>query len=238
MEKKIAFISDIHGNHEALKAVLSELDRIGITEIYCAGDVVGYFCQVNEVIEELMDREIKSILGNHDYYMTSGTKCARSASANFCIDFQRVIIKGHNLAWLNSNLYTIDLLPRGEILVIHGGLNNPVDEYLDPPPTNEYFDHLIYLPKRKIITGHTHIPVISKLENCTYVNAGSVGMPRDNDPRACFVVYDVEADEFSIHRVEYDMEKLFELMDNAGFDDYYYGCLKTGAKNLCKLPQK
>jgi diadenosine tetraphosphatase ApaH/serine/threonine PP2A family protein phosphatase len=67
----------------------------------------------------------------------------------------------------------------------------------------------------------------------TYCNPGSVGQPRDNDPRAAFAVLD---GAFTLHRVEYNMQVVFDLMDKAGFNDYYYGSLKTGARNLCKLP--
>ena len=58
-------------------------------------------------------------------------------------------------------------------------------------------------------------------------------MPRDNDPRAAFATF--ESGEFTLHRLAYDMQIVFDLMDKAGFNDYYYGCLKTGARNLCKL---
>ena len=66
---KTAFISDIHGNYEALSAVLAEIDRLGVTNIYCAGDVVGYYAQINEVCHALRQREIPCVMGNHDWYM-------------------------------------------------------------------------------------------------------------------------------------------------------------------------
>ena len=78
----IGVISDIHGNYEALKAVLAELDSMHVTEIYCLGDVVGYYSQVNEVCEELIRRNIPNIMGNHDWYMSSGGFCDRSNSVN------------------------------------------------------------------------------------------------------------------------------------------------------------
>ena len=77
---KTAFISDIHGNYEALKAVLTELDKFGITRVYCAGDIVGYYSQVNECCNELRLREIPSVMGNHDWYMVGGGFCPRSKS--------------------------------------------------------------------------------------------------------------------------------------------------------------
>ena len=82
------------------------------------------------------------------------------------------------------------------------------------------------------VSAHTHIQAVERYGNKTYCNPGSVGQPRDQDPRAAFAVYD---GEFSLHRVEYNLQNVFDLMDRAGFNDYYYGCLKTGARNLCKL---
>ena len=68
---KTAF-SDIHGNYGALKAVLAEIDRLGATRVYCAGDVVGYYSQINECCSELRERGIPCVMGNHDWYMAGG----------------------------------------------------------------------------------------------------------------------------------------------------------------------
>lgn len=63
----IALISDIHGNYTALQAVLKEIDKINIKEIYCLGDIVGYYTQINECCEELQRRNVKCVMGNHDW---------------------------------------------------------------------------------------------------------------------------------------------------------------------------
>ncbi len=98
----IALISDIHGNYCALEKVLSKIDLLGINEIYCLGDIVGYYSQVNECCEELQKRNIKCILGNHDWHMISNTHFQRSNSANDCMQYQRKIITPNNLKWLAS----------------------------------------------------------------------------------------------------------------------------------------
>jgi len=105
---------------------------------------------------------------------------------------------------------------------------DPIDEYIKP--TEKYFSRI---SGDVFVSGHTHIQTIQEFGKKTYCNPGSVGQPRDNDPRAAFAVYDAGA--FSLHRVEYDMQKVFDLMQQAGFDDYYYGCLKSGSRNLRKL---
>lgn len=221
---KIGIISDIHGNYEALKAVLTELDKFNISEIYCLGDVVGYYSQVNECCDELISRNIPCVMGNHDWYMAGGGFCPRSRSVNDCLVYQRKVITKENLEWLRSFPVQRHV---GNIHMLHGGWSDPIDEYLQP--TQEYFSRIV---GDIFVSGHTHIQTLKKYNNKTYCNPGSVGQPRDNDPRAAFAVYDRE---ISLHRVEYDMQQVFDLMEKAGFNDYYYGCLKTGARNLCRL---
>ena len=222
---KTAFIADIHGNYEALKAVLSEVDRFGISRVYCAGDIVGYYSQVNECCKELRSRGIPSVMGNHDWYMAGGGFCSRSRSVNDCLAYQRRVIENENLEWLKSLPVQIRI---DEIQMVHGGWADPIDEYLKP--TREYFERVV---GDVFISGHTHVQTLKKFGKQTYCNPGSVGQPRDGDPRAAFAVYDGK--DFELHRVEYDMQKVFDLMEAAGFGDYYYGGLKTGAKNLRKL---
>jgi putative phosphoesterase len=222
---KIGFISDIHGNYEALKAVLAALDKMSISEIYCLGDVVGYYSQVNECCDELISRHIRCVMGNHDWYLVSGGFCPRSKSVNECLAYQRTVITAENVNWLKSFPLQIQI---NNIHMLHGGWSDPIDEYLNP--SQEYFSRI---NGEVFVSGHTHFQMLQTYVEKTYCNPGSVGQPRDNDPRAAFAVYD---GEFSLFRVEYDVQKVFDLMQGAGFSDYYYGCLKTGARNLCRLP--
>ena len=222
---KIGLISDIHGNYEALKEVLSAMDRMNIDEIYCLGDVVGYYSQVNECCDEVRRRNIPCLMGNHDWYIAGGGYCPRSKSVNDCLVYQRKVITAENVEWLK----TFPVQRRvGNIHMVHGGWSDPIDEYL-LEPTEEYFSKL---QGDTFVSGHTHIQSLQEFNGKTYCNPGSVGMPRDNDPRAAFAVYD---GKFSLYRIEYNMQPVFALMDKAGFSDYYYGGLKTGARNLQKL---
>jgi predicted phosphodiesterase len=165
------------------------------------------------------------LMGNHDWYMASGGFCPRSKSVNDCLQYQRKVITNENLEWLRT--FEIQKILRN-IHMVHGGWADPIDEYL-LQPTQEYFDQI---DGTFFVSGHTHIQLLKNFGNKSYCNPGSVGMPRDNDPRAAFATFD---GAFELHRVNYNLEVVFDLMKNAGFDDYYYGCLKTGARNLCKL---
>lgn len=221
----IAIMSDIHGNYEALRQVFKMLDAAGISDIYCLGDIVGYYCQINECCDELRKRKVKCIMGNHDWYMTSGTKCTRSQSVNDCIMYQRKMISKDNLRWLSS-------LPvfRNEngISMVHGGWYNPIDEYLSLSDSDEkYFSEM---EGNIFVSGHSHVQYIKTYKRKMYCNPGSVGQPRDGDNRAAFALFDGR--EFKLLRIEYDIEYVCECMNKAGFSSYYYACLRDASGRL------
>ena len=218
----IALISDIHGNYEALKAVLSQIDQMGIRDIYCLGDVTGYYSQVNECCDELRKRKVPSVMGNHDWYMASGIDCLRSQSVRDCMAYQRKIITDQNRLWIES--FPTMIKVQG-ISLVHGGWNNPIDEYLEP--NEKYFKSI---DGNLFASGHTHIQRIDKYTDKIYCNPGSVGQPRDGDNRAAFAVFD--GANFELCRVKYDYKKVGFLMDLAGFNSYYYGCLSDASYNL------
>jgi putative phosphoesterase len=220
----IAIISDIHGNYTALCEVLKEIDKFGIKEIYNLGDVIGYYSQVNECCEELRKRKVISVMGNHDFYLATNTNCPRSRSVNECLAYQRKIISQENLNWIKS-------LPKkiivGDIGFVHGGWIDNIDEYLNP--SEEYF---LKIEGKYFVSGHTHIQMSVKYGEKIYCNPGSVGQPRDEDNRAAFATFDGK--DFALHRVNYDIENVGRLMEEAGFNDYYYGGLFTGARYLTR----
>jgi len=217
----IAILSDIHGNYEALKEVLKAVDTMGVTDIYCLGDTVGYYSQVNEVCDELRKRDAKCVMGNHDWYMAADSFCDRSQTVNDCLEYQKKIITPENLAWLKK-------LPvyrqTGELSMVHGGWTDPIDEYLKP--SKEYFEKV---GGKYFCSGHTHIPRLENYGDKQYCNPGSVGQPRDGDNRASFATWD--DGEFKLHRVAYNFEKVGKLMEEAGFSGYYYERLAIGAKD-------
>jgi predicted phosphodiesterase len=219
----IALISDIHGNYSALQNVLARIDTMPIEQVYCLGDVVGYYTQINECCEELRRRNIPCIMGNHDWYLVGGGFCPRSKSVNDCLKYQRQIIKKANLRWLSTFPVFRSV---GELSLVHGGWCDPMDEYLVELQA-DYFERLT---GQFFASGHVHIQQVSKFGNKIYCNPGSVGQPRDNDPTAAFATFDGQ--DFSLYRVSYDIDEVGRLMEKAGFSGYYYGCLKHGSRNL------
>lgn len=218
----IGLISDIHGNYEALKEVLKKLDSLNISDIYCLGDITGYYSQVNECCDELRKRDVKCIMGNHDWYMVSNTGCVRSQSANDCINYQKSVITQENLDWLT----TLPIYRRvGELALVHGGWQDPLEEYLNPK--EGYFDNF---PNKYFVSGHTHKQIIKKLGTKVYCNPGSVGQPRDKNHMASFATFDGQ--EFKLYRVDYNIEQVCNLMEKAGFEKYYYKRLWSGSEHF------
>lgn len=217
----IALISDIHGNFVALEQVLRAIDELGITEIYCLGDIVGYYPQVNEVCDELRHRGVKCLTGNHDWYMLADSFCPRSQTVNDTIGYQKKIITKENLTWLQSLPAHLEY---NGLSMVHGGWTDPIDEYVEP--SAEYFAKV---GGKFFASGHKHVQRLEDYGDKVYCNPGSVGQPRDGDNRAAFATWDGE--KFELHRVAYDFEKVGQLMEAAGFSGYYYQRLATGAKD-------
>lgn len=217
----IAILSDIHGNYVALEQVLKAVGRMGITDIYCLGDIVGYYPQVNEVCDELRKCGAKCVIGNHDWYMLADSFCPRSQSVNDTLAYQKGVITKENLEWLKTLPVHREF---NGLSMVHGGWADPIDEYLDP--NREYFNRI---GGKYFASGHTHVQRIEDYGDKVYCNPGSVGQPRDGDNRAAFATWD--GSKFKLYRVKYDFEKVGLLMEKAGFSGYYYERLAIGAKD-------
>lgn len=217
----LAIIADIHGNLPALEAVLADIDRRGGMRIVSLGDVGGYYSQVNECIALLRSRQVLNIMGNHDFYLVSGENCPRSTSANLCLDYQRRILLPESLVYLQSSS---SQLKEDDMHFVHGGWHDPREEYLTQL-SHAYFANF---SGRFFFSGHTHVQCLADFDAKVYCNPGSVGQPRDGDPRAAYAI--LNNDRIELHRVAYEVDRTAEEMTRAGFDTYYYRNLFTGEK--------
>ena len=211
---RTAIISDVHANLVALKAVLGEIDSMGINHIVSAGDIVGYYPFPNEVIDIFKERGVAGIAGNHDRTVIR----TQVSSMN--------MIAGEAAKWTASHLtdssriYLSGLPPRTHITIggklaglYHGSPRDDVEYIFEEEAEPEL---LRLSGTRLLILGHTHVPFVHRSKEGTIVNPGSVGQPRDGDPRACYMVYDSTKDDFVIRRVAYDIETMVQAISNAG----------------------
>jgi predicted phosphodiesterase len=227
----IAFISDIHANRSALQAVFEDIDGLGTVErIYCLGDVIGYGPDVEWCIDAVTARCKLFLMGNHEHAVVHGAFGFHSG-AKRAIDWTRKQIEALEPAAKRSAVQDLlKALPiRHEIedvLLVHGSPRDPVMEYVlesdlwegaDPAKMDEIFDQI----PRLCFVGHTHRPGVFTADRCFLaagelpdgydvsdgkylINVGSVGQPRDRDPRACYTLFSGDAVYF--RRVSYDID--------------------------------
>jgi predicted phosphodiesterase len=228
---KRAILSDIHANLEALEAVLADVAQEGVDSIYCLGDIVGYGPNPRECIDRVLSFD-QSILGNHDQgalYDPEGF----SSGAERAIFWTREQLEMPNgdPEQMTRRWQFLSELPRtvreGPFTFVHGSVRNPLSEYVFPEDTHnpKKLERLFALIDRYAFQGHTHVPGVFTddgrflapddvggrfpLSNMKLmVNVGSVGQPRDGDPRSCYVLLTDNQIEF--RRVAYPCEKTAE----------------------------
>lgn len=205
----IAIVSDIHGNLPALQAVLNKIEHLGCERIISLGDITGYYAQPKECMDLLIAKGAVQLLGNHDYYLAEGISCPRSRTVSDLIYHQRKVLPAKHIEFLKTLESRYD---EGECSFVHGGWVDPLDEYL-----YRVSEEKLPSGRKFCFSGHTHVQVLAEFDTKTYCNPGSVGQPRDGNPRAAFAVLSGESIE--LHRVEYDIDATVFAMRKAGFDD-------------------
>lgn len=216
----IAIFSDIHGNLPALEAVLENAISHGCTRFISLGDVVGYYAQPGECIDLLKSLSALNILGNHDSYLVNQTNCSRSKVVAGIIEHHKKIVTPPQLDWLKQSLPQYH---EGENLFVHGGPDDPQDQYL-----YEVSSKIIPTDVTYLFSGHTHVQTLIEFGDKIYCNPGAVGQPRDGDCRAGYAV--LNGSRISLHRVVYDIEKAVWAMKNAGFEKFCYDNLYSGSQ--------
>jgi len=212
---RLGCLSDIHGNLPALQAVLAAMPAVD--GLVCAGDVVGYYPDVNEVCIMLRQAGAYVIRGNHDAYVIDELVPALNHRAAYRTDWTRERLSPENYAWLSA--LPVELRFRfgvTDLVVRHA---SPWDEetylYPDSPRLAELF-----LPEGQIhLFGHTHRPLWRKTGLGWVLNPGSVGQPRDYNPAPAFAILDTETRQAALCRATYDVAGYQERLRNLGWDE-------------------
>jgi putative phosphoesterase len=230
--ERVAVITDIHANLPALEAVLDAIARTSVDAVYCGGDLVGYGPHPNEVCAVIEERGIPTIYGNYDYAI------ARELEDCGCAyrDQHDRELGQLSVAWTlqHTNERSKDFmrglpfdlrfeLGRNRMRLVHGSPRK-VNEYLFADKPARTFERIAAAADCDVLVfGHTHQPWIREYGGVQFVNCGSVGKPKDGDPRAAFALLELASDRVvtDIRRADYDAEAVGREIEAAGLPGEY-----------------
>ncbi len=232
---RVLIISDVHSNYTALEAVLHDAGQVD--ETWCLGDLIGYGPDPNMVVEEVRSLPgLTCLLGNHDAAILGRMELAAfNSDARRSLMWTSNVLSADNMDFLKSLPH--GTRANGEVTLAHGSPRDPIWEYvLNTLAARLNFEHFV---TPFCFVGHSHIQSLFHLDEKTdrvsmaltrvgqplvlkprsIVNPGSVGQPRDRDPRAAYAVYDTETHKWEARRVEYDIAAVQGRVREAGLPE-------------------
>ncbi|PLV60397.1 metallophosphoesterase [Thermotoga sp. KOL6] len=225
---KLAFLGDVHGNLEALEAVLRDIEGRGIDEIFCLGDLVGYGPDPEAVVQTIKAKGIKTIMGNYDDAVGfSRENCGCSYAPGRESEVGDISLKWtieHTSEDTKDFLRTLPKRLSFEVegvrfLLVHGSPLNELLEYVKPTTSAKRLKEIIESVEENIVVnGHTHLPMTKWVGGKLILNPGSVGRPKDGDSRASYIIVEVNKGVvwFEFVRVSYDVKKTVEKIVKNG----------------------
>jgi putative phosphoesterase len=214
---KILVLADIHSNWAALSAIEEEFDAC-----FVLGDIVDYGCDPLPCIDWTHERATAAVRGNHDHAVAQrvtprgGGGYRRLAAETRPINWE--LIDSFRTKFLARLPLTLSVTLEGKrYFLVHGSPRDPLDEYL-PVEAEAWRARLEGIEADFVCVGHTHIPMDLEVDGRRIINPGSVGQPRDGDPRASYAI--IEDGEVSFHRVAYNITAAVEQMRTAGLAEW------------------
>jgi predicted phosphodiesterase len=242
---RLAIVSDIHGNLPAFEAALDAIERSGVDEVWCLGDVIGYGAQPDECTRLVSERCALSLVGNHDLAVLGDIEVsAFSPAAADAVKWTRDNAAAETMEFLRG-LEAAD--QTREVALYHASPRDPVWEYVLWPDQAEECMEL--QSTRVSLIGHSHVALFfvgpdgdaevrgSHAEGGTrleigegrwLINPGSVGQPRDGDPRAAWLELDTDAWRVTYNRTEYEIDRAAEAITAAGLPKHLAARLYVG----------
>ena len=207
---ELGVVSDVHANRVALEAVLAAMPDVDL--LVNAGDVVGYNPWPAECVSRVRETGMATVVGTHDRATVRRGPVGFNPMANAGVEHAREALEDDARRWL-ADLPARRTAADGRVRVVHGHPEDP-DRYTYPAD----FAPSMLGDESLLVTGHTHVQGHRTFDAGVVMNPGSVGQPRDGDPRAAFAVVDLGADPPVVdeRRVEYDVERVIEAVERAG----------------------
>jgi predicted phosphodiesterase len=240
---RVAVVSDIHSNLHALEAVLAAIDAEAPDELWCLGDIVGYGARPNECCAAIAERADVCLAGNHDLAVRGTIDLAEfGGEAGVAARWTRDVLEPEAQKLLDR------LEPQGSahgVALYHGSARDPIWEYVLSDEAAFVTIALANVPL--VLVGHSHVALQIALSGedisgggapdgteleldgvQALLNPGSVGQPRDSDPRAAYLLLDLDAQRASFRRVEYDVARTQQEMREAGLPELLAARLELG----------
>jgi putative phosphoesterase len=229
---RVAVITDIHANLPALEAALARIDELGIEDVYCGGDLVGYGPHPNEVCALIAERGIPTIYGNYDYaigrdledcgcaYVTPQDRELGQRS----VDWTLANTGGAAKTFMRGLPFDLRFTVGATSVHLVHGSPRKVNEYLFEDKPASLYERLAGDETADVLVfGHTHKPWVRSHGGVLFVNCGSVGKPKDGDPRGAFAVLDARGGQLdvTIERVAYDADAVAAQVRAAGLPVEY-----------------
>lgn len=241
MTTRIAIFSDLHGNSLATEAVLAAIDTEAPDAVYCLGDLVGYGARPNETIDSIRERSIPTIMGNYDDgvgFDRDDCGCAykdadEEARGQESLIWTRRVTTADRKAYLRTLIPEIRFEIEGvRFRLVHGSPRR-MNEYLFEDRDPRSLERIARDSDCDVLVfGHTHKPWVKEIAGVLMVNEGSVGKPKDGDPRAAWALFEVTSSQpvsVEIRRVPYDVAVMATAIRAAdGLPDHFAHDIKTG----------
>jgi putative phosphoesterase len=217
---RIGIVSDVHANLPALEAVIDDLPPV---DALCnAGDIVGYNPWPAACVDAMVERDVPTVMGNHDRAVVANTEFRFNRLAAAGVEHARRELDTPALEWLEA-LPEQRTLFDGRVRLVHGHPDDP-DRYTYP---DEFAQDMLG-DEDVLVLGHTHVQHVAYFDDGIVVNPGSVGQPRDGNPKAAYAVLDLDAMRVECHRVEYDVDRVVEAVEAAGLPSRIGERLRNG----------
>jgi predicted phosphodiesterase len=246
----IAIVSDLHSNLEAVEAVMDHCLKLGVKEFLCLGDVIGYGPDPLAVTRIAQKTFNVSLMGNHEEALVTGKHRFNPLAAR-AIDWTRSVLANTTgadaaIPWFKERT---PFVLKGNLLLVHGSIYDPVHDYVDEPENPVEAQQMIETLSRDFsgfdicFAGHNHTPFLATTLGImvphdghrtfripkghkAYVCVGSVGQPRDRDNRASFATLD--GDHLTFHRLKYDFQRTQDKIISAGLSRFLAERLEQG----------
>ena len=244
---RIAVFSDVHANLQAMQAVWEDLEGQRPDVVYCLGDLVGYGAHPNEVVEFVRERQVPTVMGNYDEgvgFDLPECGCvyrdpADDARGKLSLQWTRKVTTDENKRYLQGLPFQLRLEDRSPTLLLVHASPRKINEYLYADRPQASFERLAKMAGTDVLLfGHTHLPYTKTVGRTLFVNTGSVGKPKDGDPRAGYVLLELgRRRKATMRRVAYDVESAARAIQETDLPAHFADLLRSGGGVPLRQPE-